>query len=42
MASFDHEPPVVLGELGVAAAGDVGGLVERETQLGWSLFGDLA
>lgn len=42
MASFDHEPPVVLSELGVAAAGDVGGLVERQAQLRWSLLGDLA
>ena len=32
--SFDHERPVVGGELGVVAAGDVGGLVVGETHLG--------
>ena len=40
VASLNHEPPVVSGELGVSSPGDVGGLVEREAELGWSLFGD--
>ena len=42
VATFAHEAPVVLGELGVPASGDVGGLVEGEAQLGGALFGDLA
>lgn len=40
VAAFDHEPPVVLGELRVVAAGHVGGLVESKAKLGRSLFGD--
>ena len=31
VASFDDEPPIVRGELGVVSPGNVGGLVESES-----------
>ncbi len=40
VTAFDHEPPVVFGQLGVATPGHVGCLVESEPELGWALFGD--
>ena len=40
VASLDHEPPVELGELGIAGPGHVGGLVEREAQHGRAFLGD--
>ena len=40
VAAFDHEPPVMLSQLGIATPSDVGCLVESEPEFCWALFGD--